>query len=155
MTISTTIRKISYASILGAPNAQALIDEYDAECSIPMIGKISPKAATYSALEQAGMLHCFGAYAGDGTLVGFASLLITELPHYSRRVATVESLFVTPGSRPDGAGKRLMRAIEEHAHMFGCEHILYSAPVESSLAMMLLASKPYKCTNVVFCRSLA
>ena len=154
MTTLTTIRKVSHAVILGAPNAQALIDEYANESANPQLGEPNTDPALYAALEHAGAIQCFGAYEGE-VLVGFASLLIFPSPHYGRKVATVESLFVTSGSRPHGVGQQLMGAIEHYAHTFNCRAIFYSAPVGSQLAMLLTASKPYKFTNVVFCRSLA
>jgi GNAT superfamily N-acetyltransferase len=154
MTKTTTIRSVRYDEILGAPNAQQLIDEYGAECSIPLIGKIDQQPQIYAALEAAGIFHCFGVYAGD-ELVGFASILGSVLPHYGRRVASVESLFLSAAYRVGGTGKALMADIEAHARLLECVAIVYTAPVNSQLVMLLQASKSYALTNVVFCKGLA
>ena len=154
MNLTTTIRRVCYDEILGAPNAQQLIDEYDAECSIPLIGKINPQAGMYAALEAAGVMHFFGVYAGDD-LVGFASVVMSIQPHYGLKLATVGDLFVASSHRSGRTGRSLMDMIEAHARLHECVAILIIAPVDSQLAMVLLASKPYECTNVVFCRNLA
>ena len=161
MSTRTTIRRVSHTEILAAPNAQQLIDEYAAECSIPQIGKINQQGEIYAALEQSGLMTCFGVFAhldhplDPPSLVGFASVLISVLPHYGCRVATVESLFVAGAQRDGGAGRDLMAALELHAQEAGCPAILYSAPEDSDFHFVLAASRPYKLTNVVYCRSLA
>jgi GNAT superfamily N-acetyltransferase len=154
MTMTTEIRRVNYRDILDAPNAQQLIDEYGAECSIPLIGKIDQQPQIYAALEAAGIFHCFGVYAGD-ELVGFASILASVLPHYGQKVASVESLFLASAYRPGCTGKALMAAIESHARLLECVAIVYTAPINSALAMVLLATKPYALTNAVFCKRLA
>ena len=153
MSALTTIRRISYQDILGSPNAQALIDEYGAECSIPLIGKINQQPETYRMLEQSGMMHCFGVFDAD-RLVGFASVLTSVIPHYGQKVATVESLFVSSGHRSGGTGRALMATIEAHASTEGCVAILYSAPAHSQFEQLLTLYPVYTRTNSVFCRRL-
>jgi GNAT superfamily N-acetyltransferase len=102
-------------------------------------------------MESAGFLKIFGAF--DPELIGFASLLLTVLPHYGKKVATVESLFVMPEYRTIGAGTELLRFIECFAANEGCTAILYSAPSGGKLAK-LLELKDYRRTNEVFCRPL-
>jgi GNAT superfamily N-acetyltransferase len=158
---TTYIRRVSHSEILLAPNAQHLIDEYAAECSIPQIGKINQQPETYAKLEAAGLMSCFGVFAklahslDEPELVGFASVLMTELPHYGRKVATVESLFLARSHRPGGTGRALMDAVEAHAKENGCVAILYSAPEDSQFHFVLAFSRKYNLTNLVFCRSLA
>lgn len=136
---------IASAEIFAAPE---LLEHYAAECSIPLIGPINPQPAMYEALERAGILKCFGFFEGK-TLVGFATVLTTVLPHYGKKVATVESIFAKRG------GKDLMHAIDVYAKEAGCVAVFYSAPVGGRLERLLSAKKNWTHTNAIFCRSLA
>lgn len=132
--------------------SHALIAEYAAECSIPAIGEINPQADAYAAMENAGLLRSFMVF-DDARKVGFAIVLTPVLPHYGKRLATIESLFVAKGSRRSGAGRDLMRAVEKYAEQAGCVGILYSSPAGGQLEKLLEASKEYQRTNAVFFRS--
>jgi GNAT superfamily N-acetyltransferase len=145
------IRSISVAEVFRSSDAARLFSEYAAECSIPLIGEINPQQITYEAIERTGMLKCFGAYEGE-RLVGFATVLTTVLPHYNKKVATMESLFVEPESRAGGIGDELLKAVETFAKKDGCVAILYSAPAGGRLERLL--QRKYTKTNAVFCRSL-
>lgn len=147
------IRPVSYAEILEAPNAKALLDEYAQECSIPLIGEACPQADMYSAMEATGMFQAFGVF-DEERLIGFAALLIYVLPHYGRKIATVESLFLSKAHRSAQGGSALMETIESYAKEQGCVAILYNARAESQLERLLTLLKPYERTNSVFCRSL-
>lgn len=131
-----------------------LIAEYAAECSIPAIGEINPQHDAYAAMEKAGLLHSFMVGA-DGINVGFAIVLTPILPHYGKRIATLESLFVTKDSRNSRAGRELMQTVEKYAEEVGCTGILYSAPAGGQLEGLLNARKEYQRTNAVFFRKLA
>lgn len=150
----SVVRPIRYLDVLTAPNAESLLAEYSAECSIPQIGTPRPQLEMYSALERSGMMQVFGSFVGD-RLVGFASVLTSILPHYSQKVATVESLFVEGERRDTGLGLALLATAERHAKESGCAAILYSAPADSQLERLLSLLKPYVHTNTVFCRRLA
>jgi GNAT superfamily N-acetyltransferase len=143
-----SIRQIPYASILEAGD---LLAEYAAECSIPEIGEASPQSVMYAMMESSGMFHTFGAFHGD-ELVGFAAELTYVLPHYGKKIATVESLFVAKKHRTGNTGLDLMSAIEKFAKSKECVAILYSAPTGSQLEKLLSLLKPYRRTNSVFCR---
>lgn len=147
------VRAIRYSDVLDAPNAQELLAEYAAECSIREIGNPDPQPQMYEAFEKLGLSQIFGAYEG-GTLVGFASVLIAILPHYGKRVATMESLFVASAHRKSGLGLALLKAVEQHAGHEQCAAILYSAPADGQLARLLSMREGYRLTNTVFCRGL-
>ncbi len=105
-------------------------------------------------MEESTAFRCFGAFGEDGVLVGFASVLTYVVPHYGKRIATVESLFVAAAHRGWPGGK-LMGAIEEHARAEGCLAILYSAPARSQLARLLFQSEPdYRNSHHVFIKRL-
>ena len=148
-----TIEQVSFTEILDAPNAAELLAEYETECAISAIGPINPNRETYRVLEQNGAMHCFAVYS-DSELVGFANVLMTVLPHYSRKVATVESIFVMRAARGRISGLELLRRIEQYALDAGCVGILYSSPAGSAFEALLEVKKTYRRTNTVFFRSL-
>jgi hypothetical protein len=140
--------------LLTDPGGDTLFAAYAEECSIPAIGKPNPQPEIYQMMEEAGLLKCFGLYDGP-TLVGFASVLVTVLPHYGKQAATVESIFVSREYR-DGIGSaKLLNNVEAFAGATGCVVILYIAPVGSEFAQFLEGRDKYERTNSVFCRRLA
>jgi GNAT superfamily N-acetyltransferase len=149
-----TIRPVSYSDVLDDPRAVSLLSGYADECAIPLIGQPTPSAPMYAALESSHALQCFGAYDGDD-LIGFASVLTTIYPHYSKKVATIESLYVGKNQRGSGAGRALMQAVENYAADHECVAILYSAPACGDFSQLLARDSHYKRTNSVYCRSLA
>ncbi|HVW77449.1 MAG TPA: GNAT family N-acetyltransferase [Alloacidobacterium sp.] len=146
------IEQVSVIDIFQSSEAPELFAEYAAECSIPLIGEIHPQPAIYEAMENTGMLKCFGVFS-DEKLVGFATVFTTILPHYDKKTATLESLFVKAKKRSGGLGQKLIEHIEQSAKEAGCVAILYSAPAGGKLER-LLSRKKYVCTNTVYCRSL-
>ena len=148
-----TIKPISYAEILDSPESERLLKEYSAECSIPEIGPTSPQRKMYDSMESTGMMHSFGAFEGE-KLVGFATILAFVLPHYGKKVATVESLFVAKAHRNGRVGLMLMDEIEASAKSIECSVMLYNARAESRLERFLSALSKYKRTNSVFLKQL-
>jgi GNAT superfamily N-acetyltransferase len=148
------ILPMSFAAILDRPEAKGLLAEYAAECSLPELGEISPQYYLYEAMERNGTLRSFGVF-NDDRLVGFATLLLYVLPHYGRRVATTESIFISPDQRITGSGRQLLDFLESYAKENGCSAVLYSAPVGSQFAKLLGLQKAYRHSNECFIRSLA
>lgn len=148
----TGICCIPYSDIMQAPNSKELFDEYCEECAIEEIGKAAPQASIYEAMQSSGAMKFFGAYQ-QGKLLGFASLITYTVPHYGKKIAAVESLFVAKASRP-GVGTALMESLEEYAGNEQCAAILYSAPSGSRLEALLDHLKSYRRTNSVFTRKL-
>ncbi len=140
------VRRVSFTEVLSHTD---LIAEYAAECSIPAIGPIDPQPQLYQAIENAGVMQCLGVFL-DGQIVGFCNVLMTILPHYGRKMATIESLFVSKAHRNTSAGSELMKAVEAHAKDAGCVGILYSAPTGGQLERLLECKKRYRRTNAVF-----
>jgi hypothetical protein len=87
-------------------------------------------------------------------MVGFATVLVSVLPHYGRMVATVESLFVSATERGMAGGK-LLKAVEAYAGASGSVAILYSAPAGGEFEKFLAEREEYEWTNSVYCRRLA
>lgn len=152
--MDVAIRPISYAEILQAPNAQELINGYAAECSLPEIGECCPQSDTYQMLEESGVLQAFGVYSAFGWMIGFAVVLVSILPHYSKRVASLESIYVDPEHRDHSVGKSLMLTVEQFADDMDCEAVLYSAPVGTRFDRYLSLCSDYRHSNNVYCRRL-
>ena len=122
---------------------------------------ICPQADLYARMEASGSFQVFGIYDiprfqvfDEERLCGFATVLVYVVPHYGRRIATVESLFLRAGSRNRPNGNALMDAVEGYAKEHGCEAILYSARTGSRFERLLSLLKPYERTNSVFLRCL-
>lgn len=145
------IRAVRYSDILGSEEAKELLREYATECSIPELGTTNPQIGMYAAMENSGLMRSFGAFKDD-CLVGFATVLVYVLPHYGRKICTVESIFVAREHRAE-LGKNLMVAVESHASENGCAGVLYSAPRGSRFERLLGSLKSYRQTNSVFLRS--
>jgi ribosomal protein S18 acetylase RimI-like enzyme len=144
------IRKCGVAEILDVGDAQGLIANYAEECLIP---DAAPQRWMYLAMEETGVLTCFGAFTGDGLsgstgrstepspraqqLVGFVSVIVSVMPHHGKKVATVESLYADPVYRESGAGNLLMAEAERHAREAGCVCLTYTARVGSRLETIL------------------
>lgn len=144
-----TIKPCSTAEIL---NHSALISEYADECAIAGMPRPNPSKQIYEQLEQAGMIHCFGAYK-DESMIGFATLLVSMLPHYSRVTAITESLFVASKHRNSMAGIKLINTVIKQARRMQAVGVLVSAPTGGKLAK-LLERMNLKKTNEVFFKCL-
>lgn len=151
--MSARVRRASYAEILNAPNAQELLAEYAAECSIPGIGNINPQAEMYATMEGSGFFRVMGAF-DEERVRGFAAVLTYLNPHYGLKIGTVESLFLGAQYRNSSCGLELMDASEQHAEERNCEAILYSARTGSQFEKLLSLRKNYHHTHSVFMRSL-
>jgi len=136
------------------PDFQVLHDAYAAESAIT--GMPTPKAdlAAYESYESLGFMTTFCAYT-DNRLVGVLIMLLADLPHYGKRVATTESFFVLKEFRSTGAGLRLLREAERYAKQNGAVGFLVSAPEGGKLAKVMSASSEYKPSNRVFFKDLA
>lgn len=154
LVMATTFQPVRYADILDAPEAEELLREYSAECSISEIGPTSPQRHMYASMEATGLMHSFGVYKG-GALVGFATLLVFVLPHYGKKISNVESLFLAKAHRRGGLGRRLLAEIEKVSKQMQCSAMLYNARTGSSLERFLAAVPHYQRTNSVFLRSLS
>jgi GNAT superfamily N-acetyltransferase len=147
------IQLIRCSDVFAALESAELLAEYAAECSIPLIGKIDPQPAIYEALERSGALQCFGLFEG-GKFAGFATVLVTPSPHYGKKLAVVESLFLGKKFRSAGRGNALMDAVENFARERECAAIGYSARSGSTFEKLLTLLRPYERTNSVFMRTL-
>mgnify|MGYP005608328559 FL=1 len=151
--LNVQIRKCTVGDVEQCDALAGMLSAYGRESSIPEIGESCANMAMYHMLEASGALHILGAFV-DGQLVGMASLMINQLPHYAgRTVAVTESLFVAPEHRPGGTGMQLLRAVEAYAKDKGAVALLVSAPSGGRLTKVLPRSG-YRESNQVFVRGL-
>ena len=143
------IRQSPLAEIFHHPYFDRLTDEYEFECSDPEVGPKNLQENLYAALENAGSLRCFGVWDG-AELVGYAFLLIYTLPHYGKKIAATESIFVRLGWRCTGAGAMLTTHLEQHAKAEGCQEFSCSARVGSQFEKVLAHKKSYRKMSVVY-----
>ena len=120
----------------GEPNFQELLDEYAIEAGCAGMPKPNADIETYKKMELMGFLKCIGAFDG-GKLIGFLTLVTTNMPHYKAQMSTSESYFVTKEHRGSGAGDQLRRAGERLAEGLGSIGILMSARIGSGLEVVL------------------
>ena len=134
------------------PNLMVLLNEYAAESSIGEMPPFNPNWDLYRHLEKAQCLYAMGAFLDD-ELVGFSSMLITQNPHYSVNIATVESLFVRDQYRASGLGLKLIYDMRRVAKERGAAVLFASAPGHSQLARVFQAMG-WENSNQVFVRGL-
>jgi GNAT superfamily N-acetyltransferase len=145
---TTAVLRVSHVAILCAANARQLVDEYAAECSIP---DAYPQEEKYAALEQSGALQCFAAYVDD-ELIGFASVLSAVMLHNGRRMAALESIFVSRSHRSSGAGNALLSAAEQYAAEVECVGLSYLPRIGSALEKVLLRRSDCEPTHTMYTR---
>lgn len=151
--MAITIRRCAVADMEGAPNIDALIEEYGAESSIAGLGPQSPQFDMYRKMEEVGLLRVLGAFDGAHP-VGFIFLILAVIPHYGAFAASTESFFVTSSARKSGAGLRLLHEAEKWAKELGAVGLLASAPVGGRLSEVL-PHVGYTQTNSVFFKALS
>lgn len=153
MSAHTAIREVPIATVLRAPEAKELFRLYAEECSLPELGQASPHDELYETLAAKAGMKSLAVFEGD-ELVGFATVLSYTVPHYGKKVAATESIFIAPGHRA-GLGSELLAAIETDSRRSGCAVVLYSAPCGSRFARMLSLSSRYRHSNQVYLRDLS
>ena len=151
-----TIVPVSFTAILDAPNAADLIHAYASECIVP---DAEPQRPLYEAMEKAGAIHCFGAYAYKDSfemstvngcpslLIGFCSVLCGIMPHDGHLVATISEMFVDPSYRSTGAADLLLGVAEQCATDAGCRCLISLARDGSPYDKMLGRRPGYNRTH--------
>lgn len=126
------------------------MSEYADECQISGLPRCKYDGSTYYLLENLNVVHFAAAFV-NGVLVGFSSLIVTRMPHYSQVLAVTESIFVSKEHRGSGAGMMLIREMEFIARDMSAIGILVSAPTGGRLNA-LMPNIGYSHTNEVFLR---
>jgi GNAT superfamily N-acetyltransferase len=150
---SVTIGECTVDELAGVPNFVALCDEYSRESAIAELGGGKVDVEMYRAMEQAGYLRLLVARCDDD-VVGFAVVILSRLPHFSKFVAGVESFFVARAARAGGTGARLRDEAERIARDAGADALLLSAPVGGALDRVLQRTHRARLTNHLYVVSL-
>lgn len=146
------ISQVSFVHLARHAGFMDLTREYDAECSIKNLPPIDWQSGPYIALEKTGLYKCLVARE-QGVALGFAGIIISNIPHYNRVMATTESIFVGSAYRKKGVGLKLIKAAEQLAKDEGCVALFLTAPHGSRLTQLAPAIG-YEKTNEVFTKVL-
>lgn len=149
-----TICRTTFDDACCNPEFQKLVDEYAEESSISGMPEKKVDETAYRSMEQIGMFYAYAAY-DDEKLVGFISFLVTPIPHYSAKIGSTESFFVSSEYRKTGLGLKLLRKAEQLAEEVGAVGFFVSAPYGGRLAEVMPRVSGYRETNRVFFRSLS
>jgi GNAT superfamily N-acetyltransferase len=144
------IRKVSYSKLFMDDAFPEIVEQYGRECSA--LGTPNPDPLLYAMLENSGGFQAFGVYDGD-KLIGFGAVLVYVLPHFGRKIAASESVFILKENRKSWLGIDLLEEMKNHARSNGCEKFIYSAPVGSRFDQMLRTLYPH--TNNIYIEDLA
>lgn len=131
-----TVRRSSVAEIEAAPNFEAVLVAYGAESAMPEIGAPKADLDTYRAMQQAGIMHPIAAFDG-ALLAAFMLPLVVQIPHYSAKTATVESVFCAPEYRKAGVFGQMRTLAREICRDLGARALLFSAVVGSDFGRVL------------------
>ena len=143
------VRRVPVAELAADEAFAALTARYEEECGLTGLLRAAPALDAYAELERKGAYQALAAYV-DGRLAGFCGVIFSAVPHYEGAAfASVESLFVDPGSRKSGAGLALIREAERLAAERGAPVLFMSAPAGGRLDV-LLPRLGYRRTNVVY-----
>ena len=141
-----TILPVSFRDILDAPNAAFLIHAYSASCIVP---DAEPQRPLYEAMERAGILHGFAAYA-NGSLIGFASVICSIMPHDGHLVGTMGEMFIDLPYRGTDAEDLLLSALEQTAADAGCRCFVCLARIDSKYSKRLAQREGFHPTQTQF-----
>lgn len=129
------INQVTVEELYASPGFEDMIAEY-AKLAIKKLPTPLYRMEDYLPLQAAGLLTVWRASYG-GLAVGFASCLISKIPHYGIDIAIAESLFVREEVRAVGYGVRLIAAIERHAQAQGVQAVFLSCPIGSEFSKVL------------------
>ena len=145
------IQRVTVEELYAKPGFQDMIDEY-AKLAIKSLPTPLFQKENYLPLEAAGLLTAWCCMYG-GIVVGFASCLISRIPHYGISIAIAESLFVREGVRGTGAGLRLIEAIEHHAGENKALAVFFNCPIGSEFKTVL-ERRNYSAETTTYVKSL-
>lgn len=142
-----SVRRISFDEFLNDSAFDEIVSGYTFECANLGL-ETKPDRGFYRRAVDSGLAMMLGVFVDDA-LVGAAVVLVSEHPHYSKKLAVVESLYVLPDARIRGAGSAILEAIKDEARKAGAEGVLVSAPTGSRLEKLGRLCE-WRQTNSVF-----
>lgn len=127
----------------------ALIKEYADESVIEELKGYSHNRRMYQKLQDLGFAEAITARK-SGILIGAVIMMITEPPHYSQKIAVIDSYFVGKKHRSAGVGLHLLKKASAVAIEKNCIGLFASAPVDSRLETLLSLKKDFRHTHSLF-----
>ena len=147
------IKRIDYQELNKTNGFDSVIEEYTAESAVKEMLPVQTNLDLYIKLSESGVMVTLGVF-DDDVVVGYANFLLSPNLHYSKITGVTESFFVKKNYRHTGAGKTLLKEMENIAKEKGAVAFLVSAPTGSKLSHVMEKSKSYRETNKVFFKSL-
>lgn len=146
------VEKVTVDELYARPGFESMIAEY-AKLAIKKLPTPLYRKEAYLPLEAASVLTVWCEMYG-GLVVGFASCLVSTIPHYGVGIAIAESLFVREGVRRTGLGIRLIEAVERHAASVGAAAVFFSCPIASEFHKVL-ERRNYSAETTTWVKSLS
>lgn len=143
------IVRCSFPELETMTGIEQVRDEYAEESRIEGFPEPIPHLDSYRAMDNSGIITVFAALEGHLT-VGFAIVLCSVLPHYSKAVAHLESFFVRKDYRKTGAGHALYAECRTRAQEIGAVAFMASAKVGSGMQMFMKSKKRCQITHEIF-----
>ena len=129
------VKDVPASAIWTSQEFEQIVRDYCEESGNPEIGEADPSIEYYQRMEKYGVLRCAAAYEGE-RIVGIVVVVTTLYPHFGKRVASVESLWLDRKHRAGGAGLKLIRKAQAMAREMGAVGIHYGARSGSRLAQL-------------------
>ena len=143
------IKKITINQFFEHDDSSALMTEYADECRTCGMPEIDPDIDMYNAMENAGLLSIYGAFDGE-RLCGFMVLLVTRVPHYSKFIGTIESIFVAKDDRAGGHGMALLNHAKQLIKESEAVGLFVSAPAVGVFDKVLQGLDGKHTNNIYF-----
>lgn len=129
------IKSFTVSEVIQHPDFNAVVEDYTAESGNPDLGPGMPALDLYKQLESAGLFRVECAVDGD-RLVGMVTVLVTVYPHFGKKVASIESLWLSKDYRKGPAGLKLIRRAQVMAKEMGAVGAYFGAREGSRLAQL-------------------
>lgn len=88
-------------------------------------------------VDPAGPIHGFGAFAADGSLIGFVHYLFHPVTWSAANRCYLEDLFVSLKARGTGAGRALIEAVYRAAEKAGADQVYWLTAHDNATARRL------------------
>lgn len=146
------IEQVTVSELYARKGFEEMIEEY-AKLAIKKLPSPLYRKEDYLPLEAAGLLTVWCAMH-NGIVIGFASCLLSRIPHYGIGIAIGESLFVRETYRSTWVGTHFIAAIERHARANKAAAVFMSCPLGSEYAN-LLERRNYSAETTTYVKSLS
>jgi len=142
------IKQITFMELENSTEFKALTNEYVKEASIKGLPYNGTKLQFYRDLEKGGILYVLGAFLNE-KLIGYSVLFPHLLHHRNIQVVINDAIFVAKEHRKTGAGRKLLKVIDEYVKSTGLPGVFMTTPINGAL-VDVLPHFGYEETNKIF-----